>query len=105
MMLDNIKQDSGEKVAMEVLDTLRSLRQMSGNQSPSKLRMVFTGSIGLHHVISSLKQAGYANAPTNDLNAAVRYRETKGDKRALLELPIEERNLLKPLLGLSEAGQ
>jgi len=67
MMLDNIKQDSGEKVAMEVLDTLRSLRQMSGNQSPSKLRMVFTGSIGLHHVIGSLKQAGYANAPTNDM--------------------------------------
>jgi hypothetical protein len=67
MMLDNIKQDSGEKVAMEVLDTLRSLRQMSGNQSSSKLRMVFTGSIGLHHVISSLKQAGYANAPTNDM--------------------------------------
>ncbi len=67
MMLDNIKQDNGEKVAMEVLDTLRSLRQMCGNQSPSKLRMVFTGSIGLHHVIGSLKQAGYANAPTNDM--------------------------------------
>jgi len=67
MMLDNIKQDSGEKVAMEVLDTLRSLRQMSGNHSSSKLRMVFTGSIGLHHVIGSLKQAGYANAPTNDM--------------------------------------
>ncbi len=32
------------------------------------------------------------------LNAAVRYRETKGDKRVLLELPIEERELLKPLL-------
>ena len=68
MMLDKIKQDSGEKVAMEVLDTLRSLRQMSGNHSSSKLRMVFTGSIGLHHVISSLKQAGYANAPTNDMS-------------------------------------
>jgi hypothetical protein len=67
MMLDNIKQNNGEKVAMEVLDTLRSLRQMPCNQMPSKLRMVFTGSIGLHHVISSLKQAGYANAPTNDM--------------------------------------
>jgi hypothetical protein len=62
MMLDNIKQDCGEKVAMEVLDTLRSLRQTH----PS-LRMVYTGSIGLHHVISSLKQAGYTNAPTNDM--------------------------------------
>ncbi len=42
--------------------------------------------------------------PLRLLNAAVRYRE-KGDKRVLLELPIEERNLLKPLLGISEEGQ
>jgi hypothetical protein len=47
---------------MEVLDTLRALRQ-----THPQLRMVFTGSIGLHHVISSLKDAGYANAPTNDM--------------------------------------
>ncbi|WP_293196685.1 MULTISPECIES: tetratricopeptide repeat protein [unclassified Microcoleus] len=32
------------------------------------------------------------------LNAAVRYKETKGDRRVLLELPIEERNLLEPLV-------
>jgi tetratricopeptide (TPR) repeat protein len=43
--------------------------------------------------------------PLRLLNAAVRYRQTKGDKRVLLELPIEERNLLKPLLGISEGGQ
>ncbi len=36
------------------------------------------------------------------LNAAVRYRETKSDPRVLLELSIEERNLLKPLLGSEE---
>lgn len=40
---------------------------MPCKQMPSKLRMVFTGSIGLHHVITSLKRAGYANAPTNDM--------------------------------------
>jgi hypothetical protein len=62
MMLDNIKQDLGEKTAMEVLDTLRSLRQRF-----TKIRMVFTGSIGLHHVFASLKDAGYRNAPTNDM--------------------------------------
>jgi hypothetical protein len=28
---------------------------------------VYTGSIGLHHVISKLKDAGYNNAPTNDM--------------------------------------
>ena len=40
--------------------------------------------------------------PLRLLNTAVRYRETKGDKRVLLELPIEERNLLKPLLGIDQ---
>jgi tetratricopeptide (TPR) repeat protein len=34
------------------------------------------------------------------LTAAVGYRLTKGDRGVLLKLPIEERNLLKPLLGL-----
>jgi hypothetical protein len=62
MMLDNIKRDQSEAVAMEVLDTLRSLRQMVPT-----VRMVFTGSIGLHHVITRLKEKGYANAPTNDM--------------------------------------
>ncbi|WP_293193897.1 MULTISPECIES: tetratricopeptide repeat protein [unclassified Microcoleus] len=36
--------------------------------------------------------------PIRLLNAAVRYKETKGDRRVLLELPIEERNLLEPLV-------
>lgn len=63
LMLYNIKKRDGEAAAMEVLDTLRSMRQMHHD-----LRMVFTGSIGLHNVISSLKRLGYANEPTNDMN-------------------------------------
>ncbi len=43
--------------------------------------------------------------PIRFLNIAVRYRESKSDRRILLELPIEERNLLKPLLDLSEGTQ
>ena len=62
LMLYNIKQRSDEDTAMELLDTLRSLRQMN-----PRLRMVFTGSIGLHNVITSLKRSGYANDPTNDM--------------------------------------
>lgn len=62
MMLDNIKKREGEQVAMEVLDTLRAFRQTYTN-----LRMVFTGSIGLHHVITALKQKGYSSSPTNDM--------------------------------------
>jgi hypothetical protein len=57
-MLTNME----DGVAMEVLDMLRSLRQMY-----SKVRMVFTGSIGLHHVVASLKKKGYSGAPTNDM--------------------------------------
>lgn len=57
-MLGNV----GDKAAMEILDTLRSLRQMY-----PAVRMVFTGSIGLHHVVASLKKAGYTNEPTNDM--------------------------------------
>jgi AAA+ ATPase superfamily predicted ATPase len=63
MMLDNFfKRENGALVAMEVLDTLRALRQ-----TYPQLRMVYTGSIGLHHVISKLKDNGYNNAPTNDM--------------------------------------
>jgi hypothetical protein len=57
-MLQNI----GDRPAMEVLDTLRSLRQTYPN-----VRMVFTGSIGLHHIIASLRKVGYTNEPTNDM--------------------------------------
>lgn len=63
MMLDNIKRDLGETVAMEVLTTLRYLRQTHAN-----LRMVFTGSIGLHHVVTQLKKVGAAGATTNDMH-------------------------------------
>ncbi len=62
LMLHNVKGQGGETQAMEVLDVLRTARQ-----THPKLRMVFTGSIGLHHVISSLRDSGYANDPTNDM--------------------------------------
>jgi AAA+ ATPase superfamily predicted ATPase len=63
IMLDNfLKRENGALVAMEVLDTLRALRQ-----TYPQLRMVYTGSIGLHHMVNKLKDAGYNNAPTNDM--------------------------------------
>ncbi|MEG4404241.1 hypothetical protein [Microcoleus sp. MON2_D5] len=57
-MLDNI----GDAAAMELLDTLRSIRQMY-----PAVRMVYTGSIGLHHVLGVLRKAGYTNDPINDM--------------------------------------
>lgn len=62
-MLDSIRRQEGEPVAMAVLDSLRALRQTHGTAG---LRMVLTGSIGLHHVIKGLKQQNYANSPLND---------------------------------------
>lgn len=61
-MIDNIRKTDGEQCAAEVLDTLRSLRQ----EYP-ELRMVFTGSIGLHHVLAHIKEADIATAPVNDM--------------------------------------
>lgn len=49
--------------AMELLDTLRALRQQHAN----KIRMVFTGSLGLHHIVRDLKEQGYNNTPVNDM--------------------------------------
>ncbi|WP_299489054.1 AAA family ATPase [Acaryochloris sp. IP29b_bin.137] len=62
LMLYDIKQQQGETFVQEILDVLRSLRQTHPN-----LRMVFTGSIGLHNVLTTLKRGGYANDPTNDM--------------------------------------
>ena len=51
-----------DQAAMEMLDILRSLRQTYPD-----VRMVFSGSIGLHHIVKNLQKAGYSNDPTNDM--------------------------------------
>ena len=63
-MLEAIAQQNPQE-AMELLDTLRGLRQ----RHHAKLRMVFTGSLGLHHIVRGLKKAGYNNTPVNDMLA------------------------------------
>ena len=62
LMLQKIVQTSGETEAMEILDTLRAVRQTHNN-----VRMLYTGSIGLHHVTTSLRDAGHCNDATNDM--------------------------------------
>ena len=62
LMLMKIQRTSGDEAAMEVLDVLRALRQ-----SHSRLRMVLTGSIGLHHVTAGLRDRGHANDAINDM--------------------------------------
>lgn len=63
-MIETIRKQDGERAAAEVLDTLRSLRQ----EHPD-LRMVFTRSIGLHHVLAKINAAHVATAPVNDMKA------------------------------------
>lgn len=48
--------------AMALLDLLRAARSRCPH-----LRMVLTGSIGLHEVIRALRKQGYSNDPVNDL--------------------------------------
>jgi hypothetical protein len=64
LMVSNIKEDLGVKTAMELLDVLRDHRLTDDS---GKLRMVYTGSIGLHLVVSELLHRGYRNDPTNDM--------------------------------------
>lgn len=62
VMVHKIRQSVGEQAAMAVLDVLRAIRQTN-----SRIRMVYTGSIGLHHVVHALRNAGHASDVTNDM--------------------------------------
>jgi len=63
-MVEKIKKQEQEKelAAVDLLDTLRDIRQTHDN-----IRMVFTGSIGFHHVISAMEEEGVASRPVNDM--------------------------------------
>ena len=61
-MLESILKKDGSEVAAEVLDTLRSLRI-----EHERFRVVFTGSIGLHHILGKLSAAGIPTSARNDM--------------------------------------
>ena len=63
LMLHNLQRREGPDAAMQLLDHLRALR--SGRAD--RLRFLFTGSIGLHLVLRSLRKAGNTNDPVNDM--------------------------------------
>ncbi|MDO9318316.1 MAG: hypothetical protein Q7V56_08965 [Gammaproteobacteria bacterium] len=73
--------------ALTLLDTFRALRQRHAN-----LRMIFAGSIGLHHVLRKLKHANLAAEPVNNM--------------PLIEIhPLEEVDAIKLALQLLNAEQ
>ncbi len=65
-MLESICKKDGPNIAAEVLDTIRSLRV----EHP-KFRVIFTGSIGLHHVLGKLSAAGIPTSAKNDMYAVI----------------------------------
>ena len=65
-MLEKIRDNDGASTARDVLDLLRSLRQTRAD-----FRVIYTGSIGLHHVLGDLKHGGYGNEPVNDMGPAI----------------------------------
>ena len=63
VMLDEIiRREGGELAAEEILNLLHSLRA----EYP-RIKMILTGSVGLHHVFSKLRASGYNNPVTNDM--------------------------------------
>ena len=61
-MVQSVQRNEGSKSAVEILDTIRSLRH-----EQSKFRVIFTGSIGLHHVLGKLSADGYPTSAKNDM--------------------------------------
>jgi hypothetical protein len=63
VMLDTlIHKEGNEGSAQEILNLLHALR----SEFP-QVRMILTGSVGLHHVMKKLRQDGYNNPVTNDM--------------------------------------
>ena len=63
LMLHNLQRREGSDSAMQLLDHLRAMRLVHAD----RMRFLFTGSIGLHVVLRSLRKAGHANDPVNDM--------------------------------------
>ena len=62
-LLENIARREGQLVAMEVLDALRAL-----GSDYDCVRLLLTGSIGMHHILTELKRQGYNGSPLNRMD-------------------------------------
>ena len=63
LMLHNLQRRDGQNTPIQLLDHLRALRLARAD----RLRFLFTGSLGLHLILRSLRAAGNANDPVNDM--------------------------------------
>jgi hypothetical protein len=92
-LLDNVSKREGPNRAMEILDVLRSL-----SQDYSRVRLVMTGSVGLHHVLTGLRKRGYLNSPLNHMERVAPGPLAAADARdlALRLLKSAELNCVDP---------
>lgn len=86
LMLDNIQRREGAESAIQLLDCLRALRL----RHSGRLRLLFTGSIGLHLVLRALRKAGNTNDPVNDMLALTVPPLTSEDATRLATALIKE---------------
>jgi len=79
LMLYNLRRREGADRAIQLLDTLRYLRA-----TYPRLRFLFTGSIGLHLALKSLRAEGNANSPFNDVQIELAPPLSVSDTAALI---------------------
>ena len=91
-LLDNVIKNSpsgdGDKRAMQVLDVMRSL-----GQDYPQVKMVLTGSIGLHHILRELRDENYINSPLNDMKPVAPGPLAEVDGIAFAEHMLKERGV------------
>jgi hypothetical protein len=63
-MIADIRDHHGHLIAREMLDVLRAARE-----SHPTLRMVLSGSLGIHHVVADLRSQGGMWVPTHDMRS------------------------------------
>ena len=106
LMLHNLQRREGPDSAIQLLDHLRALRLARAD----RLRFLFTGSIGLHLVLRSLRKAGNTNDPVNDMLSLtvppMAHRDTSDLAAALLEATRAARTQIPDLASriASEVG-
>ena len=86
LMLHNLQRNEGHDSAMKLLDFLRALRLARSD----RLRFLFTGSIGLHLVLRTLRKKGNANDPVNDMMSLTVPPMALGDTRKLAAALLQE---------------
>jgi len=83
-----IANNSTAKTSLQILDTLRTLRK----EQP-KLRMIFTGSIGLHHVLNEITGEHLSAEPVNDMDKVSISPLTKEAAIEMIKVHLDNENI------------